>query len=294
MDAVRGVSVPDDLSRDVYCVLGMPIDLIDMKSTLQRIEAAAASRTPYLISTPNLNFLVNSRRNPDFRKSLLMSDLCTADGMPILWIARLLGVPIRHRVAGSDMFEALRASNSGKPLKVFLFGGAEGVAEAAARTLNEQRGGIYCVGTLCPGFGSVDAMSSESIVDKINASNADFLVVALGAQKGQSWLWHNHSRCRVPIRAHLGTTINFQAGTVRRAPQVFRKTGLEWLWRIKEEPHLWRRYLHDGLALLRILMSIMCLSGWKWWALRKYRRREFRSFHPAMSGRWVGNRLAVR
>ena len=102
----------NDLARNVYCVLGLPIDAIDMPTILRRIDAAAASRTPFLISTPNLNFLVNSRSDSEFRESLLDSDLCPADGMPVVWIARLIGVPIRQRVSGSDIFEALKAARS--------------------------------------------------------------------------------------------------------------------------------------------------------------------------------------
>jgi hypothetical protein len=100
----------DDLSRDVYCVLGIPIDAIDMAAALRRIEAAADSAVPFFISTPNLNFLVNSQVDPEFRESLMLSDLCPADGMPIVWIARLLGLPIKERVPGSGMFEALKTS----------------------------------------------------------------------------------------------------------------------------------------------------------------------------------------
>ena len=132
-----------DLERNVYCVLGLPIDALDMPSILRRIDAAAASRTPFLISTPNLNFLVNSRSDPEFRESVLDSDLCPADGMPVVWIARLIGVPIRQRVSGSDIFEALkRPDRRRRQLKVFLFGGAPGVAAQAARTLNAASCGL--------------------------------------------------------------------------------------------------------------------------------------------------------
>src|SRR5664279_2769245 len=87
----------DDLTREVYGVLGIPVDVIDMATVLRRIEAAAAHPAPFLISTANLNFLVTSRSDAEFRESLLRSDLCTADGMPIVWIARLLGISIKHR-----------------------------------------------------------------------------------------------------------------------------------------------------------------------------------------------------
>jgi N-acetylglucosaminyldiphosphoundecaprenol N-acetyl-beta-D-mannosaminyltransferase len=258
--------IPDDLLRDVYCVLGIPVDAIGMRSCLRRMEAAASRKVPFLVSTPNLNFLVTSQSDPDFRESLLLSDLCPADGMPIVWIAWLLGIPIRSRVAGSDIFDALKArQNTAKPLKVFLFGGAEGVAAAASRALNARPGGLYCVGWLFPGFGSVDEFSQDDIVDDINSSGADFLVVSLGAKKGQAWLQRNHHHLVIPIRAHLGASINFQAGTVERSPPVMQKLGLEWLWRIRQEPHLWRRYWNDGRQLLRLLVTrVLPLAIWRW------------------------------
>jgi len=255
----------DDLMRDVYCVLGMPIDVGGMASVLRKIDAAAASRVPLFISMPNLNYLINMQSDPDFRESLLLSDLCPADGIPIVGIARLIGVPLENRVAGSDMFDALKARQNltAKPLKVFLFGGPEGVAAAACRALNAQPSGIYCVGSHYPGFGSVEEMSQDNIINKINSSNADFLVVSLGGKKGQSWLQGNHHRWLTPVRAHLGAVINFQAGTIIRAPHLMRRLGLEWLWRIKEEPYLWRRYWNDGWALLRILFTrVLPLIVW--------------------------------
>src|SRR5689334_2896895 len=246
----------DDLSREVYCILGMPIDAVEIPDVLHKIEIAAARRQPFVISTPNLNFLVSSQRDPAFRESLLLSDLCTADGIPIVWIARLTGVPIKRRAAGSDVFEQLKTEHrSARPLKVMLFGGGEGVASAASDMINGSRGGLTCVGAMSPGFGSIDELSRGEFIDEINASGADFLVVSLGAAKGQSWLRRNHHRLRVPIRAHLGAVLNYQAGTVKRAPALLRKLGLEWLWRIKEEPYLWRRYWHDGTVLLRLLLT---------------------------------------
>lgn len=250
------VTVCDDLSREVYCILGVPIDAIEMPDALRRIEAAAATAEPFVLSTPNLNFLVNSQTDAEFRQTLLMSDLCPPDGAPIIWIARLLGIPITKRTAGSDIFDALKdRPRSGRELKVFLFGATEQTAAIAARKLNDNSRGLRCVGWTCPGFGSLDELSQDRFINQINASGADLLVVALGARKGQLWLQRNGPRLTIPVRTHLGAVINFQAGTVRRAPHVLRKLGLEWLWRIKEEPYLWRRYWHDGGVLLRLLVT---------------------------------------
>jgi N-acetylglucosaminyldiphosphoundecaprenol N-acetyl-beta-D-mannosaminyltransferase len=244
------------LFREVYCILGIPIDVIEMAEVVRRIEIAADGPSPFVISTPNLNFLVTSLKDPEFRESLLMSDLCTADGMPIVWIARLMGIPIKGRVAGSDIFPALKTrADTSRSLKVFFFGANEKVVSTVASALQANSSTLTCVGWACPGFGTVEDMSSDRFISDINASNADFVVAALGAQKGQLWLKRNHHRLRVPIRAHLGATINFEAGTVKRAPGLLRKLGLEWLWRIAQEPHLWSRYGRDGGVLLRLLST---------------------------------------
>lgn len=244
-----------DLSRNVFGILGMPIDAINFSVLTQSIDAAAHVGSPFLVSTPNVNFLVKSQRNTGFRESILSSDLCLADGMPLIWIAKLLQIPLHERIAGADLFGRLKSVNrAGRPLKVFLLGGPEGVAETVCDKLNAERCGLECVGALNPGFGTIEEMSKEDVLDAINSSGADLLAVFFGAEKAQQWLIHNHRNILPPIRAQFGATINFEAGTVRRAPHLLRSTGFEWLWRIKEEPHLWRRYWNDGWALLKLLV----------------------------------------
>jgi len=244
----------DNLAREVYGVLGIPIDALDRTSVLQKIVAAINSGQPFLLSTPNVNFLMASQHDSDFRKSLMQSDLCMADGMPIVWLSRLLAIPIKERVSGSDLFDAIQSRCSSRPVRVFLFGGRDGVAEKVCEILNSRPSGIRCVGWLNPGFGTVEEMSTKDIIAKINGSGAGLLAVFLSAKKAQAWLLHNHDQLRVPVRGQFGATINYQAGTVRRAPVVVQKLGFEWLWRIKEEPYLWRRYLRDGLSLFNLLI----------------------------------------
>ncbi|MBD2750182.1 WecB/TagA/CpsF family glycosyltransferase [Microvirga sp. BT688] len=250
-----GVSC-DDLDREVYCLQGFPIDSIGMQEVMPRLLAAMVPHSSYLLSTPNLNFLAASQSDAGFRESLRTSDLCPPDGIALVWIARLLGIPIKERVAGSDIFEAfVTREKLQRPIRVFLFGGAEGVAAMAAEVLNKNATGVICVGWINPGFGSVEEMSHSHIINAINASGADLLLVALGAAKGQAWLQRNHHIIQVPVRSHLGATIAFVAGTIKRAPTTVRKLGLEWLWRIKEEPVLWRRYTKDVSALSALMVT---------------------------------------
>jgi N-acetylglucosaminyldiphosphoundecaprenol N-acetyl-beta-D-mannosaminyltransferase len=257
----------DDLSRDVYCVLGIPVDAVDMSTVRQRVATATERRRPFLISTANLNFLISSLSQREFRDSLIQSDLCTADGIGVVWLARLLGIPIRHRIAGADFLEAFRAGDDHQPpLKLYLFGGAQGVAAAAARAINARADKLRCVGWHYPGFASAKDLSKAEILDEINGSGADFLLASLGAAKGQSWLLDNHDKLRIPVRAHVGATLNFVAGALKRAPRSWQKSGLEWLWRIKEEPHLWRRYWNDGRSLAALLLRrALPLVLWRFW-----------------------------
>jgi N-acetylglucosaminyldiphosphoundecaprenol N-acetyl-beta-D-mannosaminyltransferase len=246
----------DELSREVFGTLGIPIDPIELSTSVKAVEAAVESRETLLLSTPNVNFLIASRTDESFREALLSSDLCPADGMPVVWIARLLGVPIQDRVSGADLFDALKSlDRSDQRIRVFLFGGASEVAARVGEALNVRSRGLKCVGALNPGFGSVEEMSSDAIIEAINASDADFLAVFLSAKKAQAWLLRNHDRLRVPVRAQFGAAINFEAGRITRAPAFLRFAGFEWLWRIKEEPYLWRRYWSDGKSLLRLVAT---------------------------------------
>jgi N-acetylglucosaminyldiphosphoundecaprenol N-acetyl-beta-D-mannosaminyltransferase len=266
----------DDFDRDVWCILGLPFDAVDMSGAVQRVRDAVRVRARCFMSTPNLNFLIASQDDAGFRQSVLDSDLSLADGMPILWLARLTGVPLPERVAGSDVFAVLREGEAdrgreaaptrtdGDPLRVFFFGGQEGIAERACERLNAEGGGLRCVGAYGPGFGSLDEMSAPAVIAQVNASEADLLVVALGARKGQAWIVRNLAGLTIPVVSHLGAVINFVAGNVRRAPAWMRRAGLEWAWRIREEPALWRRYAGDGLELLWLMVTrVMPFLVWR-------------------------------
>jgi N-acetylglucosaminyldiphosphoundecaprenol N-acetyl-beta-D-mannosaminyltransferase len=241
-----------DFNRDLCFLLGLPFDVLDLDTAVARIHAAVASRTRLFISTPNTNFVVAARRNAAFRDSVFHSDMSLMDGKPLVWAARLMGIPVPERVSGADVFEALRRPGS-DPMSVYLFGGQSGVAARAAANINSSQGPLSCVGFDEAGFGSVEDMSDDATIERINASGADFLVVSLGAAKGQAWIEHNLPRLRAPVVSHLGAVVGFVAGSLKRAPPWMRRSGLEWLWRVKEEPHLWKRYVSDGLVFLRLL-----------------------------------------
>lgn len=259
-DAVERAATPD-FRRDVHCLLGVPVDAVDLHGALQRVRRAAQHRSRCFLSTPNVNFLVACRSDEAFRESMVRSDLSVADGMPLVWLAMLMGIPIAERVAGATLFEAL-GNAPGEHLSVYFFGGAEGTAESARRRLARAGKNVACVGCEFPGFGSVQEMSRADIIQRINAAKPDLLVVALGARKGQAWIERNRHRLEVPVISHLGAVVDFAAGTRKRAPGWMQQAGLEWLWRIKEEPALWRRYLRDARTLAGLLVTRALPCAW--------------------------------
>ena len=241
-----------------YALMGLPVHALSQAETVEHLWLAVRERRQLFLTTPNLNFAVACRHDAAFRQSVLQSDLVVADGMPLVWAARLLGIPVSERVAGSSVFEFIRTTpppDNGPRMRVFFFGGQPGVARLAHERVNAGSAGMESVGFLDPGFGSVEQMGSDAIIDTVNAANADFLVVALGAAKGQAWIQQNRHRLNARVISHLGAVINFSAGSLRRSPLWMQKLGLEWLWRVREEPQLWRRYRNDGLALMGMLLS---------------------------------------
>lgn len=272
-----------DFSRPVHALLGLPFDAVDLDGATDLVARAAQQGTPCFLSTPNVNFVVETRIYDDFRHSVLHSDLSVADGMPIVWWARLLGVPMRQRVAGADLFERLATWPVSRPIGVFFFGGPPGVAARASEALGRDGGALRGVGGESASYGPVAEMDLDGIVGRINASGADFVLVALGARKGQQWIERTRDRLRAPVVSHLGAVVNFAAAEVRRAPHWTRGVGLEWAWRIVEEPALWRRYARDGHALLRLLLG-NGLTTWRY--LRRLRRARL---HPPVCALSIGD-----
>lgn len=242
-------------SRNVFCILGVPIDAVSLNEAVSVVTNAIERRTKCFLSTPNVHFLLQSQTDESFRRSLINSDLVVADGMPLIWLARLLKIPLPQRVSGSDLFEKLRTLPSRRPIRVFFFGGNPGIAQRASEKLGAGAGGMCSVGFEYPGFGAANELGDPDTIGHINASAADLLVVALGAAKGQAWIDAHRHELNVPVVCHLGAVINFVAGTVRRAPRWMQQLGLEWCWRISQEPSLWRRYLQDGVWLLGLILG---------------------------------------
>ena len=263
-----------DFQEEVYGIFGLPVNNLTLESTKALLHQQAAQKHSLILSTININWVVQALSDRKFRSVILNSDIIVFDGKPLYWLAKCIGCPMQDTVPGSTLIQEIHEEKTNKPLSLFLFGGEEGAAALAMNHVNEKSGGLRAVGALNPGFGSLEEMSTETIITTITKTEPDILLVALGAKKGCLWIEHNRHRLNAKVISHLGATINFLAGTVKRAPSFMRVMGLEWLWRIGQEPKLFARYALDGLVMLRLLTAYsVSFFQFLYWQ-KKYRRQQ--------------------
>jgi N-acetylglucosaminyldiphosphoundecaprenol N-acetyl-beta-D-mannosaminyltransferase len=229
------------MSEHCLRILGVPIDAATFESLLDSIAAwIAAGDRLYQICTVSPEFVMIAQADPGFMQVLRSADLCAADGVGLLFAARYLGHSLPERVTGSDGVPliAQRAARDG--WKLFLLGAAPGVAEQAAARLIEQNPGLLIAGVHA---GSPAPEEAEAIIERINASGADILLVAYGAPRQDVWIAQNRARLNVHVAMGVGGTFDFIAGVVPRAPRWMQRMALEWLYRLYKQPWRWRRML---------------------------------------------------
>ncbi len=219
--------------RDTVEILGVKVDRITFDEAVNKAESLVKAKGVSAIFTPNPEIIMAAKDDSEFRDILNSADLCTADGIGVVYAARLLKTPVPHRVAGFDVTCALleRLSRTGEG--IFLFGAKPGVAEAAKSDMEQKYPGINIAGTRNGYFSDGD---NEEIVNEINASGAKLLLVCLGAPKQEKWIAANRDKLNVNLCMGVGGTLDVFAGTAKRAPEIFIKLNLEWFYRFCKNP----------------------------------------------------------
>ncbi len=241
--AASGAAAP---TRWPIAMLGVAFDAVTMDEALARIEAMVASGQPHYVVTPNVDFLVQARRDAELRRILLEASLVLCDGTPLVWTSRWLGNPLPERVAGADLAPRLIARAAQKNWRLFLLGATpEANAEAAAR-LRAQYPSLALAGHYSPPFSPLHEMDHDDIARRIRAARPDILFVSFGCPKQEKWIARHYQALGVPVCLGVGAVIDFLAGRVSRAPRWMQRGGLEWLYRLAQEPRrLFRRYADD-------------------------------------------------
>lgn len=234
---------------------GVLIDRVDLHSAVDRIRGFLQSGRTNQIVTVNLDFVAISRREPAFRDTLNGADLAVADGMPLVWVSKLGEEPLAQRLTGVELVDECCQVAVETGTSVFLLGAAPGVADEAADRLRERFPGLRISGVYAPPFGPLTGEENERILQTIDAARPDFLFVALGAPQQDMWIRANRERLDVPVCMGVGCVLDLLAGVVSRAPGWMQHSGLEWLFRLLQEPsRLWRRYIVDDVPVLAWLI----------------------------------------
>lgn len=233
-------------------ILGVRVDDLTAEEAIEKMEGFLMSGTPHQVVTINPEFIIQAQEDALFRQILEEADLAIPDGVGLLWASRLLGRPLRARVTGIDTMKALARLAAHKDYGIFLLGGGQGVAAAAAQVLKRDYPGLPVVGTYA---GSPHPQDEEQILELIRSARPQMLFVAYGAPAQDRWIRRNLLRLGVPLAMGVGGAFDFLAGEVKRAPPWMQHLGLEWLYRLVQEPWRWRRMLRLPRFLYLVLLS---------------------------------------
>lgn len=214
-------------------ILGVKIDQVTMDEAVAEIAAMIKQPKPHLVVTANSEMIVAANRDPLLYEIIERADLVVPDGIGVIWAGRILKQPLPERVPGVELMQAMLAESSTRGWRVFLLGAAPGVAEQAAIRIAEEYNGINIVGTHHGYFKQEDL---NGVLEKIKASRPDILFVALGVPKQEKFAAAHLASLGVPVAMGVGGSFDILAGTVRRAPRWMRRFGLEWLYRILQQP----------------------------------------------------------
>ena len=231
------------------------VDNLTMEGALQEIDKLIKQNKNAYVVTPNVDHIVQLERGGDLCEVYKNADLILTDGKPLIWISKWYGTPIKEKISGSDLFPQLCALAAEKEYRMYFLGAAEGVAAKAAENLMKRFPRLQVVGTYSPPFGfEKDEAEMEKIKRQIKDVKPHILIVGLGCPKQELFILHHKDELGVPLSLGLGASLDFEAGNIKRAPKWMADNGLEWLFRITQDPkRMAKRYLVDDMKILRLV-----------------------------------------
>lgn len=242
--------------REKVNILGVNIDKVTADEALCRAYAMMGEEGVSVIYTPNPEIVMTAYEDDAFAEILNSSDMCVPDGIGVIYGAKIIGEPLPERVPGFELCCGLLEKMGKDGKGVFLFGSKPGVAELAAAKITEKYSGIKIAGMRNGYFKEED---EEEIIQQINSSGADFLMVCLGAPKQEKWIFEHKDKLNVKLCIGAGGSLDVLAGTVKRAPKIFIKLNLEWFYRFCKQPSRIGRFM----ALPKFILTVKKNKGAK-------------------------------
>ena len=249
-------TAPERTKRGSFHVLGVRVDALQISETIARMEEWIRERRHgHYIAVTGMHGITEAQHDANFKRILNSADLVVPDGMPLVWLGRLRGISMRRRVYGPELMMTFCQETASKGYRHFFFGGTPGLPAKLSESLRRRIPTLQVAGMCSPPFGQVTSEEDKATVAMINATNADVIWVGLSEIKQDAWMYEHRRRLNAPVLVGIGAAFDFLAGTKRQAPAWMRDNGLEWLFRLLQEPRrLWRRYLVYGTEFLILVL----------------------------------------
>lgn len=236
-------------------LVGGRVTALSFQEHVDLLALWARARESRVVCVANVHMMVEAARDSEFAGVVDRADVVSPDGMPLVWLMRQSGVPAQERVAGMDLLPALCARAAGDGTPVFFLGSTPGILEAIRRRLERELPAVKIAGMESPPFRPLTREEDAKLTQRIVASGAAFVFVSLGCPRQERWMdVHRHQIGAVMVG--LGAAFAVYAGIEPRAPRWMQRAGLEWLYRLRREPHrLWRRYLFTNVSFAWYLIA---------------------------------------
>jgi N-acetylglucosaminyldiphosphoundecaprenol N-acetyl-beta-D-mannosaminyltransferase len=233
---------------ECFSVLGIAFNAMQIPDVIFQMRQWIARRAACrCIAVTGMHGITEAMHKTEFRQALADAHLVVADGMPVVWIGRFRGHNLPRRVYGPELMIRFCEETAPAGYRHYLLGGAPGVPEQLGRSLEKSCPGISIVGTHSPPFRRITPEEDAEIIESINRAAPDVLWVGLGTPKQEIWMHQHRDKLRVPVMVGVGAAFDFLSYRKRQAPEWMRERGLEWFFRLLQEPvRLWRRYLVGG------------------------------------------------
>jgi N-acetylglucosaminyldiphosphoundecaprenol N-acetyl-beta-D-mannosaminyltransferase len=236
-------------------ILGVEVSAINMEIALRTIERWISRQESHYVCVTGVHGVMESQQDEELRRIHNGAGLVTPDGMPLVWLSRLMGFRYVERVYGPDLMLAMCERSIKWGHQHFFYGGAPGIAEKLVVRLQSRFPGLKVCGTYSPPFRSLTLEEDRAVVAQINALNPDIVWVGISTPKQEYWMAEHIGRLSAPVLIGVGAAFDFHAGLKRQAPHWMQRSGLEWLFRLLMEPRrLWRRYLINNPHFLWLVL----------------------------------------
>ena len=241
--------------KEIFSVLGVRVNVVQIPDVVAQMECwISQDNQCHFIAVTGMHGVTEAHHDPVFKQILNSADLVVPDGMPLVWLGRRHGYALERRVYGPELMQTFCCA-TGPKYRHFFYGGMPQVVTLLAKVL-ESKYGINAVGNYSPPFRALSQKEDEEVVSLINAARAHVLWIGLSTPKQERWMYEHRPKLRVPVVVGVGAAFDLNCGRSRQAPRWMREHGLEWSFRLVQEPRrLWRRYLIYGSEFVWLVAS---------------------------------------